>query len=186
MCPTGIRSHGCRTSSDYQLFKDNAGAHHDVNLLLHVVNVLLLFWVLCRATGCLGRSAMVAALFALHPINVESVAWIAERKNLLSMLFFLLTLGAWGWYVRKPHLPRYAVVMSLFALGLMSKPQVVTLPFVLLLWDYWPLERFRPRRRPRRKPIKRLRRLLLEKIPLLLMSVASACITVIAQYQPAR
>ncbi len=126
---------------DYQLFKDHAGAHHDVNLLLHVLNVLALFWVLWRATGYVGRSAMVAALFALHPINVESVAWIAERKNLLSMMFFLLTLGAWGWYARKPRPARYLIVTVLFALGLMSKPQVVTLPFVLLLWDYWPLRR---------------------------------------------
>ncbi len=164
---------------DYQLFKDNAGAHHDVNLLLHVVNVLVLFWVLCRATGYLGRSAMVAALFALHPINVESVAWIAERKNLLSLLFFLLTLGAWGWYVRKPHLPRYAVVMSLFALGLMSKPQVVTLPFVLLLWDYWPLERSSAD--PAESPIKRLLRLIEEKIPLFAMSAAGAIMTMKAQ-----
>ncbi|MGA8876931.1 MAG: tetratricopeptide repeat protein, partial [Candidatus Korobacteraceae bacterium] len=164
---------------DYQLFKDNAGAHHDVNLLLHVVNVLVLFWVLCRATGDLGRSAMVAALFALHPINVESVAWIAERKNLLSLLFFLLTLGAWGWYVRKPHLPRYAVVMSLFALGLMSKPQVVTLPFVLLLWDYWPLERSSAD--PAESPIKRLLRLIEEKIPLFAMSAAGAIMTMKAQ-----
>ncbi len=85
---------------------------------------------------------MVAALFALHPINVESVAWIAERKNLLSMFFFLLTLGAYRWYAQKPKDTRYVVVALLFALGLMSKPQVITLPFVLLLWDYWPLQRF--------------------------------------------
>ncbi len=126
---------------DYQLFKDNAGGHHDVNVLLHAVNVALLFWVLMRATGRAGPSLMVAALFALHPINTETVAWIAERKNLLSMMFFLLALGAWGWYARHPHWSRYLVVVFLFALGLMSKPQVVTLPFVLLLWDYWPLER---------------------------------------------
>jgi len=169
---------------DYQLFKDNAGAYHDVNLLLHVLNVLVLFWVLSRATGCVGRSAMVAALFALHPINVESVAWIAERKNLLSMLFFLLTWGAWGWYVRKPRLARYAVVMVLFALGLMSKPQVVTLPFVLLLWDYWPLQRIASR--PSRSGEKRMasgewRWLFEEKIPLFAMSAAGAIMTMKAQ-----
>ena len=84
---------------------------------------------------------MVAALFALHPINVESVAWIAERKNLLSMTFFLLALAAYGWYARNPRVGRYIVVAVLFALGLMAKPQVITLPFVLLLWDYWPLQR---------------------------------------------
>src|SRR5271165_5013788 len=84
---------------------------------------------------------MVAALFALHPINVETVAWIAERKNVLSMLFFLLALGAYGWYARRPSVGRYLVVALLFALGLMAKPQVITFPFVLLLWDYWPLRR---------------------------------------------
>ena len=186
---------------DYRLFKDNAGAHHDVNLLLHVLNVLVLFWVLYRATGYAGRSAMVAALFALHPINVESVAWIAERKNLLSMLFFLLTLGAWGWYVRKPRLPRYLTVMVLFALGLMSKPQVVTLPFVLLLWDYWPLKRLALRHSPfalrqngssessgerrvansEQRPSGEWRRLLEEKLPLFAMSAAGAIMTMKAQ-----
>ena len=89
----------------------------------------------------MGRSFMVAALFALHPINVESVVWVAERKNLLSMLFFLLALGAYRWYAREPRPQCYAVVAILFALGLMAKPQIITLPFVLLLWDYWPLRR---------------------------------------------
>jgi tetratricopeptide (TPR) repeat protein len=126
---------------DYQLFQLDPAGHHDVNLLLHVLNVLLLFWVLQQATGFAGRSFMVAALFALHPINVQTVAWVAERKNLLSMLFFLLALGAYRWYVRGPRVGRYAVVALLFALGLMAKPQVITLPCVLLLWDYWPLRR---------------------------------------------
>src|ERR1022692_2003968 len=126
---------------DCQLFELNPAGHHDINLLLHVLNVLLLFWVLQQATGFAGRSFMVAALFALHPINVQTVAWVAERKNLLSMLFFLLALGAYRWYVRGPRVGRYAVVALLFALGLMAKPQVITLPCVLLLWDYWPLGR---------------------------------------------
>ena len=126
---------------DYQLFQADPAGHHNTNLLLHVLNALLLFWVLREATGFTGRSWMVAALFALHPINVESVAWISERKNLLSMLFFLLALAAYRWYVREPRISRYAVVAALFALGLMAKPQVITLPFVLLLWDYWPLRR---------------------------------------------
>jgi hypothetical protein len=126
---------------DCQLFDLNPAGHHDVNLLFHVLNVLLLFWVLKQATGFAGRSFVVAALFALHPINVQTVAWVAERKNVLSMLFFLLALGAYQWYVRKPGVARYAVVAFLFALGLMAKPQVITLPFVLLLWDYWPLRR---------------------------------------------
>ena len=126
---------------DVQMFGLDPAGHHEVNLLLHVLNVLLLYWVLQRATGYARRSAMVAALFALHPINVESVAWIAERKNLLSMMFFLLALGAYRWYASKPGAGRYSLVGLLFALGLLAKPQVITLPFVLLLWDYWPLER---------------------------------------------
>src|SRR6202142_2766535 len=126
---------------DCQLFQLNPAGHHDVNLLLHVLNAVLLFWVLLRATGYAGRSLMVAALFALHPINVESVAWIAERKNPLSLLFFLLALGAYRWYAREPRIGRYLAVASLYALGLLAKPQVITFPFVLLLWDYWPLRR---------------------------------------------
>src|SRR5271167_1439801 len=126
---------------DCQWFGLDPGAHHDTSLLLHTLNVVLLFWVLQQATGYPGRSAMVAALFALHPINVESVAWVAERKNVLSMLFFLLALGAYRWYALKPRAGRYIVVAFLFALGLLSKPQVITLPFVLRLWDYWPLRR---------------------------------------------
>ncbi len=126
---------------DCQLFDLDPAGPHEVNLILHVLNAVLLFWVLQRATGFNGRSFMVAALFALHPINVESVVWIAERKNSLSMLFFLLALGAYRWYTvdRKPA--RYVLVAILFALGLMAKPQVITFPFVLLLWDYWPLGR---------------------------------------------
>ncbi len=131
---------------DFQLFDLDAAGPHVVNLLLHIANSLLLFWILFRATGFLGRSFMVAALFALHPINVESVVWIAERKNSLSLLFFLLALGAYGWYVAKPRLGRYLAVAVLFALGLMAKPQVITFPFVLLLWDFWPLRRLAVRR----------------------------------------
>ena len=126
---------------DSQMFGLNPGGHHDTNLLLHALDAVLLFWVLLRATGYTGRSFMVSALFALHPINVESVAWVAERRNPLSMLFFLLALGAYRWYAREPRVGRYIVVALLFVLGLMSKPQVITLPFVLLLWDYWPLGR---------------------------------------------
>ena len=126
---------------DCQLFDLDPAGPHDVNLLLHVLNVVLLYWVLLRATGFSGRSFMVAALFALHPINVESVVWIAERKNSLSLLFFLLALGAYRWYVADRKAGRYVVVAALFALGLMAKPQVITFPFVLLLWDYWPMRR---------------------------------------------
>ena len=186
---------------DYQMFNLDAGRHHETNLLLHVINVVLLFWVLWRATGYVGRSAMVAALFALHPINVESVAWIAERKNLLSMMFFLLALGAYGWYVRQPRASRYFVVACLYALGLMAKPQIITLPFVLLLWDYWPLQRVfhveqsierssGPRRQPSSEttpaslmPPHKFSWLVMEKLPLLALSLASAVITIRAQYE---
>ncbi len=133
---------------DWEMFGGGTAGPHDVNVLLHAWNVLLLFLVLQHATGRIARSAMVAGLFALHPINVETVAWIAERKNLLSMTFFLLALAAYGWYARKPRVGRYLAVAGLFALGLMAKPQVVTLPLVLLLWDYWPLERLAIRHSP--------------------------------------
>ena len=112
-----------------------------VNVLLHAANAALLFLILASATGMVWRSLMVAALFALHPINVESVAWIAERKNVLSMLFFLLALAAYGWYARNPGVRRYLTVTVLYALALMAKPQVITFPFALLLLDYWPLKR---------------------------------------------
>jgi protein O-mannosyl-transferase len=175
---------------DWQVFGQNAGGHHVTSLLLHAVNVLLLFWVLWRATGYMGRSAMVAALFALHPINIESVAWIAERKNLLSMMFFLLALAAYSWYARQPHLSRYVAVAGLYALGLMAKPQVITLPFVLLLWDYWPLQRmYRPAQDPaaladeQAVPALRFSWLLMEKLPLLALSAASAVVTFVAQHE---
>ncbi len=173
---------------DCQLFELNPAGHHDVNLLLHVLNVLLLFWVLQQATGFAGRSFMVAALFALHPINVQTVAWVAERKNVLSMLFFLLALGAYTWYARRPGVGRYAVVALLFALGLMAKPQVITLPFVLLLWDYWPLRRMSlpglghsSAEGPPLVPAKSFYSLLEEKFPLLAIAGVNAYITMQAQ-----
>jgi hypothetical protein len=117
---------------DCQLYGLNPFGHHVTNVLLHALNVVLLFLLLARATGAAGRSLLVAALFACHPFNVESVAWIAERKNVLSTFFFLLTLGAYGWYALKPSVQRYAAVAALFVLGLASKPMVITLPCVLL------------------------------------------------------
>ena len=172
-------------AADVEFFQLDAGRRHDVNLLLHALNVVLLFWVLQRATGYVGRSAMVAALFALHPINVESVVWIAERKNLLSMLFFLLTLGAYRWYTLRPRIGRYSVVALLYAMGLMCKPQVITLPFVLLLWDYWPLRRLFPNNQDPAAASGEffggLDRLFWEKTPLLVLSAASAIVTVKAQ-----
>src|SRR5881392_1818896 len=127
---------------DCQLFGLNAGGHHLTNVLLHTIAVILLFLVLREMTGAVWRSAFVAAVFAIHPLRVESVAWIAERKDVLSGVFFMLTLGAYIRYVRKPASMRYVIVALVFALGLMAKPMLVTLPLVLLLLDYWPLERF--------------------------------------------
>ena len=129
---------------DCQLFRTDPGWHHLTNFLLHLISTLLLFGVLNRMTGALWRSAFVAALFALHPLNVESVAWISERKSVLSTLFWMLTMAAYLRYVKHPAVSRYLLTLLVFALGLMAKPMLVTLPFVLLLLDYWPLGRFQP------------------------------------------
>jgi hypothetical protein len=168
---------------DCHLYSLDAGKHHRTNALLHVANVVLLFWVLLRATGYVGRSAMVAALFALNPINVESVVWISERKNVLSMLFFLLALGAYRSYVSRPKVGWYAVVALLFAMGLMAKPQVITFPFVLLLWDYWPLRRMFADQASANAalPSRSFFWLAMEKVPLLALSAASAVVTIKAQ-----
>ena len=174
---------------DCQLFQLNPGGHHETNSLLHAVNTVLLFWVLLQATGFRGRSFAVAALFAVHPINVETVAWIAERKNVLSMLFFLLALGTYRWYAARPQIQRYALVAFWYALGLMAKPQVITFPFVLLLWDYWPLGRMSlPPDETRPAPAtgvvmqpRSLAWLLVEKLPLFALSAASAVVTTVAQ-----
>jgi len=172
---------------DYQLFALNPAGHHLDSVLIHALNAVLLFLLLAWVTKRAGPSLLVAALFALHPINVESVAWVAERKNVLSTLFFLLAIGAYGWYSRKPGWRRYLLMAALFAAGLVAKPMVITLPFVLLLLDYWPLER---------TPVAGIQsgpatsngvprvtfsRLLLEKIPLLFLTAASAWITIKAQ-----
>jgi protein O-mannosyl-transferase len=180
---------------DFQLFGLNPAGPHVVNLLLHTLNVLLLFWALWRATGFTGRSAMVAALFALHPINVQSVAWVAERKNLLSMVFFLLALDAYRWYAQSAqwvpqpsrrrreagNIGRYFVVALIFALGLMAKPQVITLPLVLLLWDYWPLRRVSSSAdAATSSPVRTLTWLAVEKLPLFALAAGSAVVTLIA------
>ncbi len=127
---------------DVHLFGLQPQWHHLTNLLFHIANTLLLFFVLHRMTKAHWESAFVAALFALHPLHVESVAWVAERKDVLSAFFWMLTMGAYCYYVERPKLQRYLIVVVFFALGLMSKPMLVTLPFVLLLLDYWPLKRF--------------------------------------------
>ncbi len=129
---------------DCQIFGLNPGGPHSINVLLHAASAVLLFLILASATGLAWRSLAAAALFALHPINVESVAWIAERKNVLSMFFFFLALAAYGWYTRRASVGRYLAVTMAYALALMTKPQVITFPFALLLLDYWPLRRLAP------------------------------------------
>jgi len=161
---------------DCQLFGLNSGPPHLVNVALHAINVLLLFLLLQRATGAVWRSFLVATLFAVHPLNVETVAWVAQRKSLLSTLFSLLTIAAYGWYVRGPGWKRYLVVVAAFTLALMSKPVAVSLPLVLLLLDYWPLQRYEDL--PTRTKWVRLS---IEKLPLLLMSAAGSVVTVFAQ-----
>ncbi len=157
---------------DVQLFGLRPAGHHAQSVLWHAVNVVLLFLLLAKATGFVGRSVLVAGLFAVHPLNVESVAWVAERKTVLCTFFFLLALGAYGWYVKRPRAVRYLLVALLFALGLMAKPMAITFPFALLLIDFWPLQRF---------PETSISQLALEKIPLLALSAASAAITLYAQ-----
>jgi tetratricopeptide (TPR) repeat protein len=169
---------------DCQLFGLNPAGHHFSSLVLHILNALLLFLILARATGAPVRSFFVAALFALHPINVESVAWVAERKNLLSMFFLLLSLGSYGWYARRPSIARYLVSFLLFACALAAKPMVVTLPFLLLLIDFWPLQRVLGAAPPSSAlalPQLPFHRLVLEKIPLLFLSACSSLLTLAAQ-----
>ena len=160
---------------DIQLFGLSAGAHHITNLLFHVANTLLLFWLLVQMTGSPGRSTFVAALFAVHPVHVESVAWVAERKDVLSTFFWMLTLCGYIRYVRQPRLTPYLAVLGSFALGLMAKPMLVTLPFVLLLLDFWPLGRL-----TFRKP-SGLPHLIREKIPFLLLAAISSVVTLLVQ-----
>ena len=164
---------------DYQLFHQNPAGHHLTSLLIHAANAVLLFLFLMYATRRLGPSLFVAALFALHPINVESVAWVAERKNVLCTFFFFATLIAYCWYARQPDWRRYLVFAGLFVLGLMSKAMVITLPFVLLLLDYWPLGRIRGGHAD--ASAAPLSKLVVEKLPLIALSAASAVITMQAQ-----
>ncbi len=162
---------------DVQLFGLHSGPHHLINLLLHVVNTLLLFGFLHRTTAAVGRSALVAALFAVHPLHVESVVWISERKDVLSTLFFMLTLWAYAAYAHKQTLSRYLAVFLLLGLGLLAKPMLVTLPFVLLLMDVWPLKRFSFANWNGVTAM----RLTVEKIPLLLLVTISSIITFLVQ-----
>ena len=137
---------------DVQLFGLNPGWHHFINLLFHIANTVLLFLVFHRATKALWQSAFVAALFALHPLHVESVAWVAERKDVLSTFFWMLTMWVYLSYTARPGVVRYLSLLACFALGLMAKPMLVTLPFVLLLLDYWPLGRLGLKKRASGNP----------------------------------
>jgi len=178
---------------DCHLFRTNPRWHHLTNLLLHIMNTLLLFAVLRRMTLALWHSAFVAAAFALHPLHVQSVAWIAERKDVLSTLFWMLTMAAYLRYIEHPRISRYLLTLLVFALGLMAKPMLVSLPFVLILLDYWPLRRLqlRPKNASKALPnpksptptFKKLppSRLFVEKISLFVLAVLSSVITLIVQ-----
>jgi len=159
-----------------QYFGPGPGAFHAVNLLLHVANTLLLFLWLYYATGAKWRGALVAALFALHPLHVESVAWISERKDVLSMLFWMLALVTYTDYAKTGRISRYFFALLLFGIGLMAKPMLVSLPLVLLLLDYWPLRRFAEQR---------TFRLLIEKLPFLAFSIASSTVTLLVAREQA-
>ena len=160
-----------------ELFGLNPSGHHLLNLALHMMNTLLLFLIFDRLTGALWSSAFIAALFAIHPLNVESVAWVTERKDVLSTFFWMLTLWAYARYSDQPNLKRYLFVALALALGLMSKPMLVSLPFVLLLMDFWPLKRFTLAVIAGPNGIKRIGKLFLEKVPLLALCIGSAAIT---------
>jgi tetratricopeptide (TPR) repeat protein len=172
---------------DCQLFGPEPAGHHIVSMLIHVANALLLLWVLRMATGAFWRSAFAAAAFAVHPFRVESVAWIAERKDVLSGLFFMLCLAAYVRYAERPRAARYLAVFACLALGLLAKPMLVTLPFVLFLMDFWPLGRLaaapgRPGGDLENRPAEvSARRLVLEKIPLFALSAAACVVTVLVQ-----
>ncbi|MCP3978200.1 MAG: tetratricopeptide repeat protein [bacterium] len=168
---------------DVELFGLEPGGHHLVNVALHALNAVLLFAALRMMTGTLWPPALVAALFALHPLRVESVAWVAERKDLLSGLFWMTTLLAYAWYCKRTGPARYLVVVASLALGLMSKPMLVTLPLVLLLLDGWPLGRLAggPAGRVAFDRPRSVSFLIVEKLPLLLLSAVSSWLTGVAQ-----
>lgn len=162
---------------DISLFGHNPAGHHAVNLVIHIVNTIVLYGLLKRLTGAFWPSLTVASLFALHPLHVESVAWIAERKDLLSTFFFLLTIEAYLSWRKKPDHPRYFLIMLLFSCGLASKPMIVTLPFVLLLLDIWPLQR----PGTGNLTVQYWQATVIEKLPLFLLSAMSALLTVTVQ-----
>ncbi|MDP2724710.1 MAG: hypothetical protein Q8O44_00370, partial [Syntrophales bacterium] len=171
---------------DHEMYGGNAGGYHGTNLIWHMLNSILLFFVFSMMTGALWRSAFVAALFALHPLHVESVAWIAERKDVLSTFFWLLTMGAYLYYVKRPVVSRYLLILLFFSLGLMAKPMLVTLPCVLLLLDFWPLGRTQILQKAahadrqiitegvKTRILTGLFPLIMEKVPLLILSTIAA------------
>lgn len=177
--------------ADVEIFGLRPGMHHLVNVLLHAANAVLLFIFLRLATGDVWKNAAVAVLFALHPLHVESVAWVSERKDVLSALFWMLTMLGYVRYVRQPSTSRYLLMAASFALGLMTKPMLVTMPFVLLLLDYWPLKRMKPAEKPAAQdppgswvlPVRFsvLPPLIREKIPLFLLAAGSCILTFLAQ-----
>jgi len=166
---------------DYQIYGLNAGGYHQTNLILHVLSALLVFLLFNRMTGTLWRSAFVAALFALHPLRVESVAWIAERKDVLSVFFGIASLYAYALYTESLKLSRYALCFILFALSLMSKPTMVTLPFVLMLLDVWPLQRWQKAIQARGNSFVVVKGILGEKIPFIILSIIFSILTLWAQ-----
>jgi tetratricopeptide (TPR) repeat protein len=167
---------------DHQLYGLNPGGHHTTNLLFHIANSLLLFFIFRKMTGHFWQSAFLASLFALHPLHVESVAWISERKDVLSTFFWMLTMWSYIRYVQHPRIDKYLLALLFFILGLMSKPMLVTLPFVLLLLDYYPLGRF-DKQADSSNSLKRTTffRLILEKLPFFVLVVMSSVITFYAQ-----
>ena len=170
---------------DYKLVGLNAGGYHITNLILHILSALFLFWLFNRMTGAVWKSAFVAAIFALHPLHVESVAWISERKDVLSAFFWMLTLCLYVYYTEKPVIKRYLPVLFCFVCALMSKPMVVTLPVILILLDYWPLKRFESKMTGNNLtevlPVKVSLWPLWEKIPFLILS---AVLVVMTLYSP--
>jgi|LQYC01.1.fsa_nt_gi Tfp pilus assembly protein PilF len=171
---------------DCQLFGMNPGKHHSTSVLFHTANSLLLFIVLRKMTGKLWQSGFAAVFFALHPLHVESVAWISERKDVLSAFFWMCTMLSYLWYVNHPEIKRYLLTLFLFILGLMAKSMVITLPFVLLLIDYWPLCRFRMKKEE--DTVNNVRKkfltttLVFEKIPFLLISAVAGLVAVFSQH----
>jgi protein O-mannosyl-transferase len=162
--------------TDISVFGMNPEGHHLVSVGFHVANVILLFLILKKMTGAVWLSAFVAAVFGLHPLGVESVAWVAERKNVLSTFLAFLTIWAYLWYVQKPGWHRYVTVAILFSAGLLSKSMLVTLPFVLILLDYWPIGRFNES-----KGRRWLWRAVVDKSPLIAMSAVFCVITYLSQ-----